>query len=362
MPLPMARPGDSAAGIPLSYGEYFTGIHSFLTADHGRGLLKAVSACLGGRPSPVAIDAVAVCIQKHGAFYHPARVDVAAGGQAVSFVVNVAVSPPGRAGLQQETALLDRLNDAFPRRYLPRVYLRGDGQTGRRHGRLPMFLGEWLRGYHEFHIGDTGDSFQTIRIWDVKKNSLQTAAQKTLLYRRAAEILTYYYNPETFEQIFPWHHGAGDFVVRRRAADIDLRLVTVRGYAPLVDADATDPLAVLEALLRFFLHLSLRMRIDRLDGTGALVWADEAAIHGTVRGFFDGLALKPAVSVPAGPLIDDIRYYFARLSPAALDSGLAGIVAAYPSRSAEGRLMALHLSSHGRALHESIQHISATAR
>ena len=53
---------------------------------------------------------------------------------------------------------------------------------------------------------------------------------------------------------------------------------------------------MLQALLIFFLNLSIRMRLDRYDGVGDIVWADGLVVQSTLDGFFEGLALKPSVA------------------------------------------------------------------
>ncbi len=359
-PLPLKRPGAPVVASSICYGDYFSSIQSFLTADHGRGLFRALSIHQNREILWADIDDIQICIQKHGAFYHPARVTVLVEGAAIAFVVNVAVSPEGQVGLQREFDHLNRLNDMFSQRYVPLVYHRGMGYSQGRHHRFSMFLGEWLSGYHEFHVAPFVDEPQFIQIWDAEQSQLRSPDRKALLYRRASEILTHYYHPETFEQIFPWHHGAGDFVVRFQDDDLDLRLISVRGYTPLVEADGADPIVILEAMLRFFLHLSLRMRIDRVDGTGDLVWLDETAVKGTISGFFDGLAQKGEISVLAEPLVKVAAYYFSRLTPADLTETLRGILATYPLSSPERHLMAFHLTAHAEVfLVELAQHLSS---
>jgi len=358
-PLPLTRPGLPAAVVPLCYGEYFSSIKHFLSADNGRGLVGALSRRLGRAVTWADIDAIHICVQKHGAFYHPARVDVFLGNMPIAFVVNVAVLPGGQAGLDPEYRLMNRLNDIFPRGHIPVVYHQGFGAAFDDSRRLPMFLGEWLSGYHEFHIDTVDRRPQTIRIWSKKETRLRTPEQKALLYCRVSEILTDYYNPETFEQVFPWHHGAGDFVVRLTDNDLEVRLITVRRYASMVDADSGEPAAVLEAAVRFFLHLSLRMRIDRIDGTGDLVWADEAAVDGCVTGFFNGLALKNRIAILPVPLVDTMVYYLSRLTRSDFTQALADILASYPRQAPERSLMASHLASHSKALFSCVDRILA---
>jgi hypothetical protein len=45
-------------------------------------------------------------------------------------------------------------------------------------------------------------------------------------------------------------------------------------------------------MLFFLVNLSIRTRLDRLDGVGEVVWAGLPAVEGTVRGFMDGLSAK----------------------------------------------------------------------
>jgi hypothetical protein len=167
---------------------------------------------------------------------------------------------------------------------------------------LAMFLGQWLFGFHEFHL--TRNSLQgrlDLVLWDPESGPRRLdAAQSRAVYYKIARILTHYLNLETFEGIAAWHHAAGDFVVRLRERDAEVRLISVRDYRPLFPArpapcDGPQAIsALLEALLVFLLNMSVRTRLDRLDGTGELVWSDPAAVAATVAGVLDGLAEKPA--------------------------------------------------------------------
>jgi len=65
-----------------------------------------------------------------------------------------------------------------------------------------------------------------------------------------------------------------------------VRLITVRGYQPLMSV-GDDPSEKWIPLMHFFLNLSIRMRLDRLDGTGDLVWAEPDCLHGVVSGFLE---------------------------------------------------------------------------
>ena len=77
---------------------------------------------------------------------------------------------------------------------------------------------------------------------------------------------------------------------------MEMKLITVRQYAAMFENKITknntdsDIYLMLEAMLVFFLNLSIRNRIDRLDGVGEIVWSDNISVEGTLRGFLKGLS------------------------------------------------------------------------
>ena len=303
-PLPLSRHlTDKNDGLSISHGEYFLAIRQFLENDHFDIITRALGQRLQKKVKTADIREIRVCLAKHGEFYHPARLEVSVVQQSADFVLNVAVSNNGIQTLQEEYHSLKRLNDEFTHAFIPRVYSFGEIKAAG-HRKIPLFLGDWLAGYHEFHIsGDpTGDA-ANIWIWDGDANrALLSADQQAEIYRQAARILTYYYNVESFEQIFAFHHAAGDFIVRVENSVVDLKLISVRRYASLLrnqdnlENGSPDVETILQALLLFFLGLSIRMRLDRSDGVGDIVWADRLAVAATLQGFFEGLSLKPQIS------------------------------------------------------------------
>lgn len=304
-PLPRNRTvaaGDAqtATAIGFSYGDYFNAAQTFLADNRYENLRKAVAAVMHRQISADAIDRVDLHLVKHGQFYHPACVTVNANGQEIKFVLNVAFSKDGQKIIAREFNILKRLNDQFPISFLPKVY--AFGQVPNSSGAcIKMFIGEWFEDYHEFHLSrklpsNQPLSGQQVLIWRQDHTVLEK--RQTLdLIQQASMILTFYYNPETFEHIFPWHHAAGDFVVKLTPEKLSVKLISVRDYIPLMQSDAaTEPSAhhtrrMLEALLMFFVHLTLRMRIDRADGVGDVVLHHEKCIPAIARGFFQGLDL-----------------------------------------------------------------------
>jgi len=112
---------------------------------------------------------------------------------------------------------------------------------------------------------------------------------------------------------------------------------------------------MLNALLVFFLHLSIRTRLDRADGVGEIVWAGDAAVPATVEGFFRALGRKrPLAGLPA-PL-DEV--FMAYLNQGFTETDLRGlardIIRMYPDGAPESPVAEAHLQKHVQDLHHQI--------
>jgi hypothetical protein len=300
----------------VSHAAYFRAARMFLEANSFEVITRAVSRQLDRNVKAPDIEEIRVCLEKHGEFYHPSRIETIVYQQQLSFVLNVALSETGRRFIEAEFHLLNRLNTEQPLHYLPQAY--GFGRAVEAGGqKFAMFLGQWFDGYHEFHISiDPVDKTPKIMVWDDARDRFFLSVEQTqTLYARVSKILTAYYNLESFEQIFSWHHAAGDFIVRIENEKLDLRLVTVRRYAAIfekqknIQTPPVDPQQILQALLIFFLSLSIHMCLDRLDGIGKMVWSDSVAAEATLIGFLEALSIKPDVpSLPDSPLVCFVAY------------------------------------------------------
>ena len=151
-PLPLSRhlTGKNDT-LSISHEDYFLTIRRFLEIDDFGMLTRALGQRLQNEVTPADIHEIGVCLAKHGEFYHPARLDVSVGRQSAAFVLNVAVSASGIQTLQEEYHSLKRLNEEFAHSFIPRVYGCGEIKAGGSR-KIPLFLGDWLEGYHEFHI------------------------------------------------------------------------------------------------------------------------------------------------------------------------------------------------------------------
>ncbi len=174
-------------------------------------------------------------------------------------------------------------------------------------------------------------------------------------------ILTLYYDIETFNQIFPWHHAAGDFVIKIEEDEIDLKLITVRQYAPIFDTnDITerkdrDLKFIIEGMLVFFLNLSIRMRLDRLDGVGDIMWSDDCAVKETLKGFYQALVLKPQIPLIPAPQTDFFLDYLSALPESQLYDLSLSIADAYNPVAPEVPVIKGQLKSHVASLYNAIK-------
>ena len=306
LPIPLGRgKSHKVDGISVTYGDYFYAVRSFLEKDKFESITSAISQRINQDIKPDEIEEIRIYLEKHGEFYHPARIETYINGSRILFVLNVAISNTGKDFIKREFEILNKLNNEFSFSFIPKVYNQDEIFIKNKSFAISMFLGEWFEGFNEFHISQNKyeqaktDSSIKIVVWDHEKGNFFLSADETLeLYSQVAMILTCYYNTETFEQIFPWHHAAGDFVIKLQNNNMKLKLITVRQYAPMLENKNeiaknntdSDIYLTLEAMFVFFLNLSIRNRLDRLDGIGEIVWSDNIAVEGTLKGFLKGLA------------------------------------------------------------------------
>jgi len=316
-------------GDPLrtTYRAYFRAITDVLSEKHFQPLLNAVNERLGTDYNASAIQEILVRTEKHGALSHPASIECILQGQSVKFGLHVAVTDTGKDALRREFGILKMLHSRFSFKYIPVPYFLDERYS------MVFLLEEWFEGYHEFHIAQSEDGEELLEFWEYgKRNRFLTQEQGYEIYRQAARILTLYYDLHNFRLIYPWHHAAGDFVARIEEAHspshhlspqgkgdikdimndagtpsplagegggegdlkdkIDVKLTTVRGYEPFMGSGSNEMTNPLLALFYFLLHLSIQMRLDKLNGVGDVAWAEDSCVDATMKGFFEGLERK----------------------------------------------------------------------
>jgi len=271
-----------------TYHLYFQAIRAFLSRNNFSHLLEAITEQLGKDIHVNAVHEILIRTEKHGALYHPASVEVLTTHQRVKFALNVAVTEIGREALKKEFFVLKALHEKFNLPYIPKPYDADELHS------MFFLLEEWFEDYHEFHIARSGKGGQQIKLWEYGKGDrFLSPGQGFEIYRQAAQVLTLFYDLKDFRLIYPWHHAAGDFIVTLAGNDeINVRLTTVRGYESFMGHDTEDVVNPAVALFYFLLHLSVQMRLDKLDGVGDVVWADDFCVDATLKGFSQGIALK----------------------------------------------------------------------
>ncbi|MBM4135505.1 MAG: hypothetical protein FJ241_01580 [Nitrospira sp.] len=307
--------------LKTPYRVYFQSIRDFLRQKDFESLLTNPPSPpfskggLGGFSDE--LDEIIIRSEKHGALYHPASIEVIIKGDSVKFGLNVAVTDTGKDLLKKEFIVLKTLHEKFNLPYIPKPYFMDELNS------MVFLLEEWFEGYHEFHLSMTESGVQSIKLWEFGKGyKYLTSEQSFEIYRQASKILTLYYGMNDFCQIYPWHHAAGDFVVKielennppsppfTKGGDsesptlkkgdlggftgekIDVRLTTARQYEPYMIFQEKENMNPIIALFYFLLNLTIKMRLDKLDGVGDTVWAEDFCLEATMKGFLDGLRLK----------------------------------------------------------------------
>lgn len=295
--LPASRNPHDSNRSPATVGHYFNAATQFLSENDCDVIKKGARLLCGRTLATHDIDLINICLVKHGTFYHPARVTVTAkDGFVFHLALNLAVSPEGMQCIDRECAALEALmhrTNAVPALIGKGTAAPGGGIT------CAMFVARWFDDFHEFHISFDGDAPSMV-VWDdTRGHHFLSETEISELYRQAAFIMTCCYNIDTCEQIQPWHHAAGDFVVKRDDKGLYVRLITVRQYTPMLEDIPDDPEILVDAALIFLIGLSIRMRLDRVDGIKDTAWAEDLCVAAVVRGFYEGLHHSaPDVEIP----------------------------------------------------------------
>jgi hypothetical protein len=346
----------------LTLHDYFGALQKFILSDDGKHLHAALAKLkLQGRKKRADISEVLIRSEKHGAFYHIASIEFAGLEKKEKVAITIALAGAAKASLKEEFLLMQQLASMNPD-FLPRLFCREavTWPTDSGTEEFYMVLGEWLDDFHEWHLSvNPATKKQQIQLWDYNKNyRFLSDAESFELLRQVSYILTCYYDPNSFCQIYPWHHGAGDFVVKAKAGTISVKLITVRQYEPLVHFEQADEPDRLVAAIHFLLNLSLRIRLDRLDGVGEPAWLGDVAVHAAVEGFFSGLDAasksKSFSTIPIGDLLEILRSFDA-LEVRDMYESLLEIYA--DEDQDDLRLIKKKLTDHAAELHETLQNI-----
>jgi len=271
----------------LTLRDYFQGIERFMMER-----MENLGTENGVSLSPDRIDDLLIRSEKHGTLYHVASVTVLGEGLRRKFALSAAFSEPRISALKQEVETMRFLNRSFSYPHLPGIYLAENLPLSTPQGTetILMCVSEWMEGYHEWHLATEEDGRQSVLVWDTEKgNRNATREESHALFREASKILTLYYDLKTYRQIYPWHHAAGDFVVRSAGNTPEVKLTTARNYLPLIFFPEKADTNRVTALVAFLLNMTVQMRLDKLGGVGKAIWAQEKFVIPSLEGFFSAL-------------------------------------------------------------------------
>jgi len=99
------------------------------------------------------------------------------------------------------------------------------------------------------------------------------------------------------------------------------------------------------------------MRLDRIDGVGAMVWSDPDVVQSTVAGFFEGLAQKPAMPALPDSVDSCFSYYLSVCRREDLFELADAVVNRFHPSASEFSLIKQHLSEHVQTLFRAIREI-----
>ncbi len=275
-------------GDPLktSYRLYFQAIEDFLQKNRFRTIIELINKKYKINISLKDIYEILIKAEKHGALYHPASIEIVHKKGITKFGLNIALTERGRTSLKNEFKTLIKLNTRYKLPYLPEPYIFNEINS------TAFLLEEWFEDYHEFHMSIDKYGRKRLKLWEFGKGyKFLSEAQEFEIYKKVAKILTLYYDIYEFDQIYPWHHAAGDFIAHVDNKEVGLRLTTARDYKPFMEFENKKVHPFLP-LFYFLLNLTIRTRLDKLDGIGKVVWADNFTIEATLSGFFEALKLK----------------------------------------------------------------------
>src|SRR5271157_176523 len=343
----------------MTLGDYFLAIRDLVLCKEGQSL-TALLRHLWKRPVEIAeIDAITIRYEKYGVLYHISSVEIAAEKQQIRLTVSAALTDESKEALDREFDLLQRLGSEKSPSYLPHVYCKHAAQIRKAEGSetFIMALSEWFDNYHEWHFSRDEAGLQRILVWDMKNGYRSLSEKETYeIIKKAATILTFYYDTKTYHRIFPWHHGGGDFVVRTNEGTVDVKLVTARGYEPITLPTEDSEIAPLRAVIFFFVETTVKMRLDKYEGMGESTWADASVVAAAVDGFFRGLTLKESGADAFAFKVNDLLAQLKDFT----QNDLKGLLRTRMSQTA-GRdtsdyaAMLSHIDEHARDLHQAIQ-------
>ena len=362
IPLSGKKIDSSCKALSITIGDYLLSARKFLEKENFLFLRKGLKGLLSCNVEVDKIAKIIICLEKHGPFYHPIKTTVVLkDAKTVSFVLNGAVSDMGLATIENEHQNLkqlsfDKLNKGtiVTKNFIPEVFGIDFIESGK--GKVGFFLAQWFDGFEEFHVVKT-DNKNKVGLLKSDGSFLLIPDSKAIsIYEKASKILTFYYGIQSLKQISPWHHAAGDFIVKIDGDRVEVKLITVRGYNRLMESED-----LFLGLLFFFLNLSLRMRIDRNKGTKEYVFLDESIVQPCVDGFILGLNENLKTDQKFSKSNPDFYNLFIKFLKdfdlTILLNAFIMIIGSNDKNAPEASIIERNLEQHAKAVFESIQRL-----
>jgi hypothetical protein len=346
----------------MTLGDYFNAIRDFVLREDGQALALLLSRLWGLEVKRDEVESIVIRYEKYGTLYQVASVTIPGGDRTAMFAVTTAMSVSAKETLEQEFNLLQELNRRRQPSYLPEVYYK-ETMTVRKQEEveiLLMTLSQWFEGFHEWHFSKDKEGRERIVIWDMGGGfRFASDHEAHEIIRQASLILTLHYDLNDYCHITPWHHGAGDFIVKTGVEIVEVKLVTARGYNPIAPSTGEGKVGPLEALFLFLLNTSVKMRLDKQEGMGETFWAEATILNAVMTGFFQALRIKESEVAAPGISVEDFRRYLKFLGEDTIGAILSEYLKEYrlydPSDAAfvQGRL-----AEHARDLRCAISNFS----
>jgi hypothetical protein len=346
----------------MTLGDYFLAIRDLILREGGQSLTALLSRLWKQHVAITDVATITIRYEKYGTLYHISSAEIVAGAQRMRLTVSAAVTDESKEALERESGLLQRLSPQDSLSCLPHFYCKHAVQIRKAEGSetLLVTLSEWFENYHEWHFSRDEKGRERIIVWDTVDGYRFVSEQETYeIIRQAATILTSYYDTKTYRRIVPWHHGAGDFVVKTARGTVDVKLVTARGYVPIALPEQNPEISPVRALTLFFLETTVKMRLDKYEGMGESTWADASVVQAATEGFFQALRRKESEGDTLAVRVDQIMKQLKGFTEDDLKKLLHAHVDQVASRdSSDYAVISSHVDDHTRDLFHAIKTLS----
>jgi len=342
--------------------DYFAAIKKFILQKSGASIIRILERVLRRDLEISDLEKITIRYEKYGTLYQIASVEIIVGADKVKFGASMALTSEAKAQMALEYEIIEKLNQMLNQdiNYIPDMYLKSVIRVERKEitDTVVISLFEWFEDYHEWHV-KKDDGGEHIVIWDLQSGyRLATDKQVYDIIKHASKILTLYYNVQTYDQIFPWHNGAGDFVAKFEEDKADVRLITVRGYGPLVLSDEREFIDPLKALVLFFLSITVKMRIDRDDGMGKHVWADSITPLPVIDGLLEGLRVQESKGMCPPDSRNMVRHVLKGMELDEINTMLNSQLSIYSHIDpVDSQIIAEHLEQHAKEVFQALREI-----